>query len=179
MSAAFKLVPWIGSTYDHAQLREWQISADRLAAGIVTGIDYPSPAHVSVILDMAMGQADGLTEAFEAIQKCTDHGETCDDASGLKEAIDGIQEALKDALGETGKETARADAAEKARDKFEEERDELQHQLDANEQRLTMLAARVAAFDDQHATLRDLRARQVRTGNALRLLADAMQEEET
>ena len=76
MSAALLLLPWVAATYARAQLRQWQISADRLSAGVVVGIDYPTPAHVSELCELVMADEDARARLVADHQDATDKLET-------------------------------------------------------------------------------------------------------
>ncbi len=151
---------------ERVQLRTWQLSAERLGAGLFTGIDYPKPSDVA---DMCAA----LIDAIDATQDALTERNACDDSEGLAESIALLKDAAKEAADQASKADDRVSegeqlryAAEEERDKAVKERDALQRQLDAAEKRLDAYKAREAEREARH----------VRLGDALRLLADSLRE---
>lgn len=163
MSAALLLVPWFGATYDRAQLVQWRISADRLDAGMVTGINYPQPAHVSRVL----GSLIDVVDALDDLNLESKHAVSLADTSDIVGCIGELKDSLIDLTKECGDETNRANEAEGQRDRAEAQVDSMRAEALEQQRRL----------EEAHATIVKLRTQQTRIGDALRTLADALRED--
>ncbi len=168
----------------------------------MTGIDYPTPAHVSQLCE------------FLLLATAGDKDNCACDPEDLVSELRGLRETNSDLTGEKDDESERADKAEKALESCETERDEAKASLETaeanrdaaeatvdtlrsdirtlegkirdlekwNDDTLLHMAKKEAVAQQQiiaslEETIVSLRATQTRTGNALRLLADALRED--
>jgi phage terminase large subunit-like protein len=83
------LLAHVASTYSAAQLRAWRTSAERLSAGVVVGIDYPTPDHVATLCTMVL---EAMADADERIQVLED------EADKRSEQSNGFALAVREAL---------------------------------------------------------------------------------
>lgn len=100
-------------TLNPAQLRSWRYSAERMAAGILTGIDYPSPDHVAWLCDVlldCMYEAQKSLDAAELPDQISDLENQRKDVESEKEAaeqecvlLEGRAEQAEESLKETEK----------------------------------------------------------------------------
>ncbi len=157
MSASLQLLPWLGGTLNNAQLRLWLISAERMGAGIVVGIDYPSPANVAALCETLLNCVD----AFDMVARQEGHAVTCEDAGELHDAILAIGQACEDIAQESNQaEDDRREAVEKWEQQeeraiqAEKERDALQAQLDSSEAHAASLLRQMQASERKLAAIR-------------------------